>query len=123
MLNTLRGRFILSHIIPLLIVMPLMGIATIYLIEQQILIPSLLSELKSNALALSRLAARDQEIWQDPAYAQKLLRAGVNVKLNRFDGMIHGFLRMVSRLDRAREALNEISTFLRNNLNRINGDR
>ena len=73
MLNTLRGRFILSHILPLLIIIPLMGIATIYLIENQILVPSLLSELRSNVLVLSRLAARDQEIWQDPAYAQQLL--------------------------------------------------
>jgi two-component system sensor histidine kinase BaeS len=76
MLNTLRGRFILSHILPLLIIIPLMGIATIYLIEKQILVPSLLSELRSNALTLSRLAARDQEIWQDPAYAQQLLAQG-----------------------------------------------
>lgn len=76
MLNTLRGRFILSHILPLLIVIPLMGIATIYLIETQILLPSLLSELRGNALMLSRLAARDQEIWQDPAYAQQLLAQG-----------------------------------------------
>jgi two-component system, OmpR family, sensor histidine kinase BaeS len=76
MLNTLRGRFILSHILPLLIVIPLMGIATIYLIEKQILVPSLLSELEGNALVLSRLAARDLEIWQDPAYAQQLLAQG-----------------------------------------------
>ncbi len=76
MLNTLRGRFILSHILPLLIVIPLLGIATIYLIETQILAPSLLSELRGNALMLSRLAARDQEIWQDPAYAQQLLAQG-----------------------------------------------
>jgi two-component system sensor histidine kinase BaeS len=73
MLNTLRGRFILSHILPLLIVIPLMGIATIYLTEKQILIPSLLSELKGNVLLLSRLAARDPGIWDDPAYAQQLL--------------------------------------------------
>jgi len=76
MLNTLRGRFILSHILPLLIVIPLMGIATIYLIETQILTPSLLSELRGNALMLSRLAAREQEIWQNPAYAQQLLAQG-----------------------------------------------
>jgi signal transduction histidine kinase len=73
MLNTLRGRFILSHILPLLIVIPLMGIATIYLIEKQILVPSLLSELETNALVLSRMAARDLEIWQDPSYARQLL--------------------------------------------------
>jgi two-component system sensor histidine kinase BaeS len=73
MLKTLRGRFILSHILPLLIVIPLMGIATIYLIEIRILVPSLLSELKGNALLLSRMAANDPELWQDPDYAQQLL--------------------------------------------------
>jgi methyl-accepting chemotaxis protein len=73
MLNTLRGRFIISHILPLLIVIPLMGIATTYLIEQQILIPSLLAQLKGNALVLSRLIARDPQIWRDPAYAKLLL--------------------------------------------------
>ena len=73
MLNTLRGRFILSHILPLLIVIPLMGIAIIYLVETQFLLPSMLAELKGDALLLSRIAAQDQEIWQDPAYAQKLL--------------------------------------------------
>ena len=77
MLNTLRGRFILSHILPLLIIIPLMGIATIYLIEQQILIPSLLSELRANAQMLSQLAAREQEIWNDPTYAQHLLAQGI----------------------------------------------
>jgi signal transduction histidine kinase len=53
-----------------------MGIATIHLIETQILAPALLSELKGNALMLSRLAAHEQEIWQDPAYAQQLLAQG-----------------------------------------------
>jgi signal transduction histidine kinase len=73
MLNTLRGRFILSHILPLLIVIPLMGIAAIYLIEQQILVPALSSELRANAMVLSRMAAPDYEIWRDPAYARQLL--------------------------------------------------
>jgi two-component system sensor histidine kinase BaeS len=73
MFKTLRGRFIFSHILPLLIVIPLLGITTINLIEKQILVPSLLSELKGNALVLSRMAANDTEIWQDPAYAQQLL--------------------------------------------------
>jgi sensor histidine kinase regulating citrate/malate metabolism len=73
MLNTLRGRFILSHILPLLIVIPLMGIAIIYLVETQFLLPSLLAELKGDALLLSRIAAQDLEIWNDPTYAQKLL--------------------------------------------------
>ncbi|MEJ2411749.1 MAG: ATP-binding protein [Anaerolineales bacterium] len=73
MLRTLRGRFVLSHILPLLIVIPLLGIATISLIEKRILTPTLLTELKSNAEVLSRFAADDQEIWQDSIYARQLL--------------------------------------------------
>jgi two-component system sensor histidine kinase BaeS len=73
MLDSLRGRFILSHILPLLIVIPLMGIAIIYVVETEFLLPSLLSELKGDALLLSRIAAQDQEIWTDPTYARKLL--------------------------------------------------
>jgi signal transduction histidine kinase len=73
MFRTLRRRFILSHILPLLIVIPLMGIVTISLIEKQILLPTLRSELESNAEMLSRIAADDQHIWQDPTYARQLL--------------------------------------------------
>ncbi|MFN2280589.1 MAG: ATP-binding protein [Anaerolineales bacterium] len=73
MLRTLRRRFILSHILPLLIVIPLLGIATISLVEKQILIPTLLSEMKSNAQMVGQIAADDPRIWQDPSYARQLL--------------------------------------------------
>lgn len=73
MFNTLRARFILSHILPLLIVIPILGIAIIYLVENQFLTPALLSELQGNALMLSRLVERDTTLWQDPKYASDLL--------------------------------------------------
>jgi len=76
MFKTLRVRFLISHILPLLIVIPLAGIATTYLIEQRILVPSLLSELKGTASVLARLAAREQEIWNEPGYAEHLLMQG-----------------------------------------------
>jgi acetyl esterase len=68
--------------------------------------------------ALILTAQYDPLCDEGEAYAQRLLEAGVNVKLNRYDGMIHGFFRMVSRLDRAREALNEVSTTLKSKLSR-----
>jgi len=43
------------------------------------------------------------------AYAAKLRQAGVNVKTIRYEGMIHGFFRMTSRLDKANEALDEVA--------------
>jgi acetyl esterase len=47
------------------------------------------------------------------AYAQKLEEAGVPVTLSRYDGLIHGFLRMPAVLDRARESLSEAAAALR----------
>jgi acetyl esterase len=47
------------------------------------------------------------------AYAAKLKAAGVPVKLSRYDGVIHGFFRMTSPLDKARQALDEVSTAIR----------
>lgn len=76
MFKTLRALFLVSHVLPLLIIIPLVGIATTYLIEQQILIPSLLSELQGNALVISRMAAREQEIWDEPGYTTRLLTQG-----------------------------------------------
>jgi len=55
------------------------------------------------------------------AYARRLQEAGVKVKLTRYDGVIHGFIRMTSRLDKARQALDEVAGTLRRVL-KVKGD-
>lgn len=47
------------------------------------------------------------------AYADRLRRAGVPVRLSEYEGMIHGFLRLGAVLDRAQEAVAEIAEALR----------
>ncbi len=47
------------------------------------------------------------------AYAERLRAFGVPVQLTRYDGMIHGFARRLGTLDRADQALREISAALR----------
>lgn len=47
------------------------------------------------------------------AYAQRLQEAGVETKLSRYDGMIHGFVRRTAVLDKARDSLQEIAARLR----------
>jgi len=47
------------------------------------------------------------------AYVKRLQKAGVKVTLSRYPGMIHAFIRMTSRLDKANEALDEIAGRLR----------
>ncbi len=74
MLRTLRSRLILSHLLPVLVVIPLMGIALIYGMETRILLPGLLNELAGQALLVDHAAARDPNLWTDPAVAQAFVK-------------------------------------------------
>ena len=46
------------------------------------------------------------------AYARRLEESGVPTRLVRYDGMIHGFLRMPAVIDRAADALDDLSAAL-----------
>jgi acetyl esterase len=50
------------------------------------------------------------------AYADRLSAAGVETERRRYDGLVHGFLRMAGVVDRSQEALTEIAALLRNAL-------
>jgi len=47
------------------------------------------------------------------AYARRLLGAGVPVTLTRYEGQIHGFLRMPAVIERAREAIDQVAESVR----------
>jgi acetyl esterase/lipase len=47
------------------------------------------------------------------AYAHRLLDAGVLVVLTRYEGQIHGFLRMPAVIERAREAIDQVAESVR----------
>lgn len=46
-------------------------------------------------------------------YAAKLTKAGVNVTLRRYDGMIHGFLQLSAMVSAATTAIEDIATWLK----------
>jgi len=73
MLRTLRNRLILSHVLPLLIIIPLMGVAIIYALETQVLLPSLSKELAGEASLLAEIASNQPEIWENPDFPQDIL--------------------------------------------------
>lgn len=73
MLRTLRGRFILSHVLPLLVIVPLMGIALVYVLETRILLPSIVDELTGDAALIAEITSYDPETWHEPARAQAVL--------------------------------------------------
>jgi two-component system sensor histidine kinase BaeS len=70
MFSTLRRRFIFSHLVPLLIIVPLIGIALIYLLEAQVVLPSLSNELVGQAGLVDEMARDQSGLWTDPAQAQ-----------------------------------------------------
>jgi two-component system sensor histidine kinase BaeS len=70
MLRTLRRRFILSHVLPLLVVLPLMGIALIYVLETRVLLDSLSRELLGQVTLMTDIVSSSPDVWSSPAQAQ-----------------------------------------------------
>lgn len=73
MFNTLRNRLILSNILPLLVIIPLMGIALIYVLENQYLLPKLSEELTADTRLLDSFTSTDPTIWMNSTHAQTFL--------------------------------------------------
>jgi len=69
-MHSLRTRLILSHILPLLIVIPLIGLILSYVLETQILLKDLSVELETEAIQTAAMAAQQSNVWQDVAQAQ-----------------------------------------------------
>lgn len=72
MLRTLRNRLILSHIIPLLLIIPMMGIGLIYVLESQVYLPALSGQLEDNARLVAQVAALQESSLQNSPLAQAL---------------------------------------------------
>jgi len=70
MFRTLRGRFVLSHVLPVLVIIPLMGIALVYVLETQVLLANLSGELADQAKLVVELAMAQPGLWDNPAQAQ-----------------------------------------------------
>ncbi len=73
MLNSLRSRLILSHILPSLVIIPLMGVLLIYVLTTRQLLPTLTDNLAQDARLVAALTRNQSQIWSSPAYAQQTL--------------------------------------------------
>lgn len=69
-MRTLRSRLILSHILPIVIIVPLVGVALIYILETQVLLTNLSNELTRQAALTAKMAAQQPGIWHDDAAAR-----------------------------------------------------
>lgn len=72
-MRTLRGRLILSHTLPLFIMLLLSGIALDYVLETQILLPIFTDELIREAELLAETSIDHLEVWDNPTAAQEYL--------------------------------------------------
>jgi len=82
MFRSLRSRLVLSHILPLVIIVPLMTFALSYLLETRFLIPKLTEELLENARLLKELTRTSYPIYDDAGNLQLVLvRLDLNPKM------------------------------------------
>jgi signal transduction histidine kinase len=73
MLKSIRGRLILSHLLPLIIVIPLVGIGLTTLLETQVLLANISNELERQANLVALVARNYPRIWYDQTRAQGLM--------------------------------------------------
>lgn len=71
------------------------------------------ASLSGVAPALVFVAEYDPLCDEGEAYAEALAAAGVPVEYRRYDGMIHGFMRMPAAIDRGRDAIDDVAAALR----------
>ena len=69
-MRTLRARFILSHLIPLLVIVPLAGLALFYLLQTELMLTDLSGELNQQANLIAAAANGRADIFNDSQEAQ-----------------------------------------------------
>ncbi len=71
MMSTLRSRVIVSHLLPTVLVVPLLGLALIYVLETQVLLPNIASEVLGDANLIADLSTTPPtSAWSSPSAAQ-----------------------------------------------------
>ena len=75
-MKSLRSQLLVSHILPLLILLPLLGLLLMYIIETQVLLSNLTDDLAREAATLAELAEQQQGIFVDRGQGESFARRG-----------------------------------------------
>src|SRR5690348_16835851 len=73
MLKSLRARLAFSHVLPVIIIAPLVSVVLLYLLETQYFLSNLASELIVQANLVAHFTQADASLWQGQDAAQRLI--------------------------------------------------
>jgi len=73
MFDSLRNRLILSHALPMLIILPILGIILVYVLETRLLLPSLSQQLTGDAVLMAEMIQAQPRMIETPALAGQVL--------------------------------------------------
>lgn len=74
-MRSLRSRFIISHLLPILIVLPLFGIGLIFILETQIQLADLSADVNGRASLIAAALESQPDIWQNADQAAAIINA------------------------------------------------
>ncbi len=72
-MRTLRSRLVLSHTLPMLVLVPLVGVVLIYALETRVLLANASQELTEQAYLVAELASVQDSLWDDSVQAQRFV--------------------------------------------------
>ncbi|GAP14620.1 signal transduction histidine kinase [Longilinea arvoryzae] len=73
MFRSLRRRLVWSQILPVLLVIPIMGVTLVYALEKQFIIPQLAENLLGDSRMLAEISSAEFELWGDPILFEELI--------------------------------------------------
>jgi two-component system, OmpR family, sensor histidine kinase BaeS len=73
MFHSLRNRLILSHILPALLIIPIMGAAMVYVLETRLLLPVVYKGLAADAALIAEITRNQPIFWQNNEAARALV--------------------------------------------------
>ena len=73
-MKSLRAQLILSHVLPQLIILPLLGLSLMVIFESQFLLAEMANSFRSAAMLAAQNAAGRPAIWQDASQAEDFTR-------------------------------------------------
>jgi signal transduction histidine kinase len=73
MFRSLRNRLIVSHILPVLLVIPLMGVVMLYVLETRLLLPMVYRNLTKEATLMAEITRNQPAFWQNGSVPQELV--------------------------------------------------